>query len=43
MKTSMIIVAPQTTSTGPKCLIGGIVTPAMRRAATVNSSRFSAR
>ena len=27
MKTSRTIAAPQTTSSGPKCLSGGIVTP----------------
>ena len=43
MKTSITIAAPQTTSSGPKCFSGGIVTPANRRAATESSSRFSAR
>ena len=33
MKTSITIAAPQTTSSGPKCLSGGIVRPAIRRAA----------
>ena len=32
MKKSMNIAAPQTTSSGPKCLSGGTVTPAKRRA-----------
>ena len=43
MKTSITIAAPQTTSSGPKCFSGGIVNPAIRRAATDSSSRFSAR
>ena len=43
MKTSITIAAPQTTSSGPKCFSGGIVRPAMRRAATEKSSRFSFR
>jgi hypothetical protein len=43
MKTNSTIAAPQTTSSGPNCFSGGIVTPATRRAATESSSRFSAR
>ena len=43
MKTSITIAAPQTTSSGPKCFSGGIVRPAIRRAATESISRFSAR
>ncbi len=40
MKTSMNIDAPQTTSSGPKCLSRGIVTPNTRRdAATIASPR----
>ena len=33
MKTSITIAAPQTTSSGPKCLIGGMVRPMTLRAA----------
>ncbi len=43
MKTSISIAAPQTTSNGPKCFRGGIVSPSTRRAATESISRFSAR
>ena len=43
MKTSMNIAAPQTTSTGPKCLSGGIVTPATRRAPCTSTWRVSRR
>ena len=43
MKTSSTIAAPQTTSIGPRCLSGGSVTPAIRRAPTTSTSRFSRR
>ena len=34
MKTSITIAAPQTTSSGPRCLSGGKVMPGKRRAPT---------
>ena len=43
MKGSISIAAPQTTSSGPKYFSGGIVGPAIRRAATESISRFSAK
>ena len=43
MKKSRNIAAPQTTSSGPKCLSGGMVTPANRRAPCTSSWRMSRR
>ena len=43
MKTSMNIAAPQTTSSGPNCLSGGIVTPSTRRAPWTSTWRVSRR
>ena len=43
MKTSITIAAPQTTSSGPKCFSGGIVTPSTRRAPTTSMSPCSVR
>ena len=43
MKTSISIAAPQTTSSGPKCLSGGIVTPATRVAPWTSTCRVSRR
>ena len=43
MKTSINIAAPQTTSSGPKCLSGGIVTPRMRREPCTSTWRVSCR
>ena len=43
MNTSITIDAPQTISSGPKCLSGGIVIPMNLRAAVDSSSRFSCR
>ena len=43
MKTSISIAAPQTTSSGPKCLSGGIGSPNTPPPATDSLSRFSAR
>ena len=37
------IAMPQITSTGPKCLIGGIVTPSIRRAPITITCRVSRR
>ena len=43
MKTSISIAAPQTTSSGPKCLSGGIVTPSKRREPCTSTWRVSRR
>ena len=43
MNTSITIAPPQTTSSGPKCLSGGIVTPRMRREPCTSSWRVSRR
>ena len=43
MKKSITIAAPHTTSSGPKCLSGGIVIPAKRRAPMTSSWRVSRR
>ena len=43
MKTSISIDAPQTTSSGPKCLSGGIVTPRKRREPCTSTCRVSRR
>ena len=43
MKTSMIIAAPQITSSGPRCLSGGSTIPATFRAPTTSTSRLSFR
>ena len=43
MKTSITIATPQTTSSGPRCLSGGIVTPEDRRAPCTSSCRVSRR
>ena len=43
MNTSMNIAAPQTTSNGPRCLSGGIVTPRMRREPCTSTWRLSCR
>ena len=43
MKTSISIAAPQTTSSGPKCLSGGIVTPRIRREPCTSTCRVSRR
>ena len=46
MKISISIAQPQTTSSGPKCLTGGIVTPRNRRPLTSTwrvSRRYAAR
>ena len=41
--TSISMAAPQTTSSGPRCLSGGSVTPSMRRAPTTSTCRVSRR
>ncbi len=43
MKTSITIAPPQTTSSGPKCLSGGIVTNRIRRDPCTSSWRVSRR
>ena len=43
MKTSMNIAPPQITSSGPKCLSGGIVTPRKRREPWMSTWRVSRR
>ena len=43
MKTSMNIAPPQITSSGPKCLSGGIVTPRKRREPWISTWRVSRR
>ena len=43
MNTSITIAPPHTTSSGPKCLSGGIVTPAIRREPWTRISRVSRR
>ena len=43
MKTSISIAAPQTTSSGPKCFSGGIVTPRTRREPWTSTWRVSRR
>ena len=43
MTKSIAIAAPQTMSSGPKCLSGGMVTPATRRAPMTSSWRVSRR
>ena len=43
MKTSISIAAPQTTSSGPKCFSGGIVTPRKRREPWTSTWRVSRR
>ncbi len=43
MKTSMNIAAPHTTSSGPRCLSGGIVIPRTRREPCTSICRVSRR
>ena len=43
MKTSISIAAPQTTSSGPRCLKRGIVTPRKRREDWTSTCRVSRR
>ena len=43
MKISISIAAPHTTSSGPKCLSGGIVTPRNRREPWTSTWRVSRR
>ena len=43
MNTSMNIAAPHTTSSGPRCLSGGIVTPRKRREPWTSTCRVSRR